>query len=731
MHLIVITAAVLTGFLALMMIFFYFSQKTFPGFGQWTMGGCLISFGYLMMCLRGVLPTSFAIVIQNFAFPLAAVFYLGGMRNFFGLADMSLGWYAFPVVNALFSGFSVYWLDSAAWRMLFVSLTFSVPHLFTATLVLRDYAKARCLFSLVAGTEMVLATGVLAVWTVWSFEVADFNVLAEDPVQLGFYIAFMVLQVVITVSLIMLNAERLNRDLSLAQDALRFSEEKYSKAFHSTPDAITISRMSDGKIVEVNEAFSFLTGYSKAEALEGTTVVLNLWLDDRDRDKVVTLLRDQKTIRDREVRFRAKSGKIMDCLYSGEIILLGQELHVLSIVRDITKRKRTEEERENFRAQLLQSQKMQAVGTLAAGIAHDFNNMLQVILGYADLLLLDKKIGDPDHEHLQNIIKTSKDARDLIQKIRVFSRKADIQPIPMDLNKNVSEVANILTHTLPKTVEIYINLDKNLALINADYNLMSQMVMNLAINAGEAMPDGGTLTIATENVFLDKDFCKRHLGLEPGPHILFTNSDTGRGIAREQLDRLFDPFYSTKTRDYHKGTGLGLPVVQGIVELHKGYVDVSSEVGKGTTFRIYIPAMETCQFLETVEDFSFLPKGNETILLVEDEEMVRNLGKETLEQSGYKILTASDGQEAVEVYEKEKDNISLVILDIIMPRMDGKQCLQEILRINPNAKILVSSGVVEGDLVEDLVNLGAKGSIMKPFGINSLLQSVRAVLYVH
>jgi PAS domain S-box-containing protein len=728
MELIVVTAAALTGFLALTLVFFYLGQKTYPGFGQWTLGGCLIAAGYLMIVLRGILPTSLVIVIQNFLFPLAAVFYLGGMCSFLGLDKMSPAWYVFPIVNLLFAGFSGYLADSAAWRTVFVSLTFSVPHLFTAALVLRNYAKTRAIFSAVLGTEMVLASALIIGWAIYSFTVPNFHILAVTPVHLGFYIALMALQVIITVSFIMLNVERLNSELLSAENSLRFSEEKYSKAFHGTPNSITISRMDDGKIVEANDAFSSLTGYSKAEALGSTSLILSLWEDELERDKVISLLRDQNSIRDQEVRFRVKSGKILDCLFSGETIVLGDEIHVLSIVRDITARKRAEEERENLRAHLLQSQKMEAVGTLAAGIAHDFNNMLQVILGYADLLLLGKKQGDPGHEQLQKIVKTAEDARDLVQKIRVFSRKADIQPIPMDLNKNVNEVVSLLRHTLPKTVRMEVHPDKNLALINADHGLMSQMVMNLAINAGEAMPEGGILTIETENVLLDKDFCHRNPGLVPGPHVLLSMSDTGKGIPRENLDRLFEPFYSTKTRDYHKGTGLGLPVVQGIVQAHKGHIKVSSEVGRGATFKVYIPATETGQFSKTHTEFYSPTKETETILIVEDEERVRSLGKEILEQFGYRILTAADGQEALELYEREQDDISLVILDIIMPRMDGKQCLQQILRINPDARVLVSSGVVEKDLVKDVVSIGAKGSIMKPYSVNNLLQSVRAVL---
>ncbi|MDQ1240182.1 MAG: two-component system, cell cycle sensor histidine kinase and response regulator CckA, partial [Thermodesulfobacteriota bacterium] len=683
MHLLVITATVLTGFLTLTMAFYYFSRVTFPGFGKWTIGGGLIASGYVMIALRGVLPTSLAIVIQNFLFPLAAVFYLGGTRSFLGLSDISRKWYLLPLANALFAAGTVCWFDSAAWRTLMVSFAFSVPHLVTSYIIFKDYSKTKSVFSLVLGTEMASASALLFGWAIFSFTVSDFHLLTGTLAHAGFFISLMVLQIVITFSFLMLNAERSNRELLLAQDALRFSQEKYSKAFKGTPDSISISRMSDGKIVEVNEAFSLLTGYSRAEALESSTVALTLWENHQDRDRVVALLRDGKSVRDHEAKFRTKSGQILDCLYSGDTIFLGDEVHVLSVVRDISDRKRAEAERESYRSQLLQSQKMQALGTLAAGIAHDFNNMLQVILGYSDLLLLGKKKGEPGYSELKKIIKTSEDARDLVQKIRVFSRRADIQPIPLDLNKSVREVENFLRQTLPGTIDIETHLTENLATINADPGLMNQMLMNLGINAGEAMRDGGTLTVETGNIQLEKDFCQPHPVLEPGLHVLLMISDTGRGIASEHLDRLFDPFYSTKTRDYHKGTGLGLPVVQGIVELHKGFIDLRSDVGKGTTFKIYLPAMETAQAQKAQEELPAPPRGTETILLVEDEEIVRNLGRDTLEQFGYTVIAVADGQEAVQVYEKEKDSIALVILDIIMPRMDGRQSIEELLKLNP------------------------------------------------
>ncbi|MDQ1238791.1 MAG: two-component system, cell cycle sensor histidine kinase and response regulator CckA [Thermodesulfobacteriota bacterium] len=512
-----------------------------------------------------------------------------------------------------------------------------------------------------------------------------------------------------------------NEELRRLQDALSESRDKYADLYDFAPVGyFTLDKQ--GLILEVN-----LTGVALVTADRSFLLgkPFQRLLDKEYVDQFFHFKEEVVSTRMRrqcEVQLHRFDGTPIyaqldaAALEDGE----GRTTGIRMIVSDISERKVMER-------QLLQARKMEAIGTLAVGIAHDFNNMLQVILGYADMLLLGKENGQPGYQELQQIVKTSYDARDLVQKIRILSRKADMKPVPLDLNHNIDQVYKLLSHTLPRTIHTRIHLAEDLAIMNADSDLMNQMVMNLAINGSEAMPDGGTLTIETENAELNDDFCQRHLGLEPGPHVLLTVSDTGRGIEKELLDKICDPFYSTKPRDYHKGTGLGLPVVQGIVEQHKGYLSVESEVGSGTTVRIYFPALENAKAAKTVEEIPLPRGGTETILLVEDEEILRNLGRDVLEQFGYKVLPVGDGQEAVEVYEREQGDISLVILDI-MPRMDGKQCLREFLRINPTVKVLISSGIAEEDLIENVVNLGAKGSLNKPFNVRALLQEVRKVL---
>jgi PAS domain S-box-containing protein len=432
-----------------------------------------------------------------------------------------------------------------------------------------------------------------------------------------------------------------------------------------------------------------------------------------------------------EIKLTRKDGTIFDAQLESIPVQdeSGHYIRCRTILSDITERKLAEKEKENLRAQLLQSQKMETMGTLAAGIAHDFNNMLTVILGFSDMLLADKNKGDHGYEELQKIVKTSQDAADLVQKIRIFGRKAEMNLIPLDLNHQIDEVTKLITHTLTKMIDIDIHLTKDPVIIKADASQIAQMVMNLAVNANEAMAQRGRLSIQTENIVLDNDYCRVHLGAKPGPHVLLTVSDTGRGIDKSLMERIFDPFYSTKTRDYRKGTGLGLSVVQGIVQQHGGHITVESEVGKGTIFRMYFPALEheiVPEYVETKIPYS--AGGTETILLVEDMELVRDLGVTILEKFGYTVLSAGDGQEALDVYEKEQGNISLVILDILMPRMDGKECLEQLLRINPSVKVIISSGVGQEDLIQDVVKIGAKGAVNKPYGMRQILGMVRQVL---
>jgi two-component system, cell cycle sensor histidine kinase and response regulator CckA len=406
----------------------------------------------------------------------------------------------------------------------------------------------------------------------------------------------------------------------------------------------------------------------------------------------------------------------------GTIIGLG------GMARDITQSKIAEREREKLRRQLLQAQKMEAIGTLAGGIAHDFNNMLTVIQGYSELLLADKCQEDSSFNDLQKIIVTAHKGAELVRSLLAFSRKSDMKPVPLNLNDRIEQVEKLLGRTLPRMVEIELRLADEPVMINADPAQVDQIVMNLALNSSEAMPDGGKLTIETRSMVLDEEYCRSRRGAVPGRYVMLIVSDTGRGIDQHTLHRIFDPFFTTKERNSRKGTGLGLSVVQGIIEQHGGHLTCESKEGQGAIFSIYLPALEpSIEPVMAQEKQAFFGAGR-SILMVDDEQYVRDLGKRVLERSGFVVLEACDGREALDIYSKRRDTISLVILDLIMPEMDGKQCLNELVKINPNVKVLVATGFSPDYATKDRLQTVSKGWIAKPFNMRQLIHAVREAL---
>ena len=369
---------------------------------------------------------------------------------------------------------------------------------------------------------------------------------------------------------------------------------------------------------------------------------------------------------------------------------------------------------------------MEAVGTLAGGIAHDFNNLLQMVLGYSELMLQTKKEGETDYVGLQTIHQAGKRGADLVKGLLTFSRKVETKYVPVNLNQEITHIQSLLSRTIPKTIKIDLHLDGDLESILADPSQLGQVLMNLGVNARDAMPDGGTLSIETSNVQLDKEYCSAHLEVKPGRHVLLTVSDTGQGMGKETLSHIFEPFFTTK--ETGKGTGLGLAIVYGIVKQHDGHIVSYSVLGHGTTFKVYLPAIQTDKDLETPTSEMAIRGGTETVLLVDDEEVLRDLGATLLNEFGYKVITAGNGKDALEVYRMEKDRVSLILLDLNMPVMDGRQCLAEILRIDPNAKVIIASGYSESGPANDASAGGAKALVQKPYEMRQLLTTIRNIL---
>ena len=400
---------------------------------------------------------------------------------------------------------------------------------------------------------------------------------------------------------------------------------------------------------------------------------------------------------------------------------------LIGAILDITERKKAEEERENLRRQLSQAQKMEALGTLTGGIAHDFNNLLTIINGYTELMLTEMTEDDPLYPDLQKIFETGQKGADLVRRLLALSREGKGNPKPLNLNEVVEQSVAPMKRTFPKMIEIDTSLDKELSMVNADASQIEQVLMNICVNAKDAMPNGGRIGISTKNIQVDGEHQRERLEAKTGPHVLMEISDTGSGISAEIIERVFEPFFTTKGWDFRKGTGLGLPVAKGIVEQHGGWIACRSEEGTGTTFSVYLPSIgeESDLSEQKIEEPS--PTGKK-ILLVDDEEFVRDLGRRILERSDQSVVTASSCKEALEIYAREGEDIGLVILDLMMPQMGGEECLYELVRMNPAVKVIISTGHHVSHPERQSLSKVVKRFVNKPFGVEHLKEAVRAVL---
>jgi len=506
------------------------------------------------------------------------------------------------------------------------------------------------------------------------------------------------------------------------EETLHREKEKFRVLVEESPLGVSLIE-KDGRYKYINPKFVEMFGYTLEDIPTGRKWFKKAYPDKEYRDQVIsTWITDLKKFKHGESRPRpftvtCKDGSKKVINFRPVTMETGEQF---IICEDITERKQLE-------AQLQQAQKMEAIGTLAGGIAHDFNNILQAIFGYTQILLMGKEPSNPDYEKLEAIEKSAQRASDLTKRLLIFSRKVESKLRPMDLNNEIEQVSKMLESTIPKMITIELHLVENLKIINADPVQIEQIMMNLGVNARDAMPDGGRLIFETENVILDEQYCKTHLGARPGQYVKLSISDTGHGMDKEILRHIFDPFYTTK--ETGKGTGLGLAMVYGIVKSHSGYIMCYSEPDEGATFKIYFPIIEKeTERVESKKEKVPIEGGNETILLVDDEEAIRELAEDILTRFGYKVLMASDGETALEIYREKKEEINLVILDIIMPGIGGRKCLEELLKMNPKSRIIIASGYSINGPAKEVLKAGAKGFISKPYDMRGMLQTVRKIL---
>ncbi|WP_026841813.1 response regulator [Citrifermentans bremense] len=503
-----------------------------------------------------------------------------------------------------------------------------------------------------------------------------------------------------------------------AQETLRLSEEKFSKAFDNAPMIMTITTRENGTLLDVNNRFLEVSGWGREEVIGKSTTEVG-WISSDDRATVFEILNREGHVSGMALSLHPRGGRTIKAELYIETLTVDGSDRLLGIAIDVTERHKLEE-------QLRHSQKLEAVGLLAGGVAHDFNNILTVIGGYCEMLKLDLAPCHPLRDKVLQISAASERASNLTRSLLAFSRKGEVKAVPTDLNLLLRGVEKFLQRIIGEDITLSTKVPESSVWAVVDSGQIDQVLMNLAANARDAMPKGGSLFVALERQEIDAGFVQAHGFGTPGSYALLTVSDTGQGMDEETRNRIFDPFFTTKVSG--KGTGLGLAIVYGIVIQHKGFVNVYSEPGVGSTFRIYLPVVEPEQVAGaeavTIEDEV---RGCETILVAEDDLYVLELVTSVLMQYGYCIIHAANGEEAVQKFQ-ENDQIALVLMDIIMPVMNGKEAAEKIRRLRPEARILFTSGYT-AEIIKSRCELEESAElIMKPVKPALLLKKVREML---
>lgn len=516
---------------------------------------------------------------------------------------------------------------------------------------------------------------------------------------------------------------------------IEFQNRRLSDIIASIPGAVWESRV-DGDVYHqqsnfVSDYIEKITGYAPNEWLSEPNYWIKILHPD---DKEEILEKTEDFLQDKgegflEYRFIKKNGEIvwtetqMKAVKNAD----GEVVSLKGITIDVTERKRAEEALVKSEEQLRQSQRLESVGRLAGGIAHDFNNMLTAINGYSELLLRDLKEESSIRQKVLEIKKAGERSASLTQQLLAFSRRQVLKPQMLDINNVITDMSGLLRRLIGEHIYLNIDLSGDECRVEADPGQLSQVIMNLAVNARDAMPKGGDLTIKTENVFLDEEYAATHVPTMPGNYVRLSVSDTGMGVDEEARKHIFEPFYTTKEKG--AGTGLGLATVYGIVKQSGGYIWVDSELGKGADFMVFLPQVEKVVTIskEKIMSETELP-GNETILLVEDEEAVRELTVKILEMNGYSVIEAKDGAEAFEIYEKLPGKIDLLITDVVMPRMSGRELAEKVTQLDPDIRVLFSSGYSDDRNMMRNRDLKTIDFINKPFTPEELGRKIRQLL---
>jgi PAS domain S-box-containing protein len=507
----------------------------------------------------------------------------------------------------------------------------------------------------------------------------------------------------------------------IKDDALRTSEQLFSNAFEHAPIGIALVA-PDGHFIKVNGALCEAVGYSAAELRTRTIKDITHPSDHEvDQDTMRRMLAGEISSCQREKHYVHKGGHTVTVVLSASLVrdAGGQPLYSIAQIQDITERKKIE-------TQLLRSQRVESIGTLAGGIAHDLNNVLAPILLAIELLKVS--VRDESERRVLTTIETSaRRGADMVKQVLSFARGVEGQHLPTSPQRLINDLTGIIEETFPKSIRYKATVPKDVWPILGDPTQLHQVLLNLCVNARDAMPKGGNLTITAENVVLDEAYVKMNGEGRPGPHIVLKVTDTGEGIPPEIREKIFDPFFTTK--ESGKGTGLGLATVMTIVRSHQGFIHVYSEPGRGTTFQIHFPAEDRPRGNSAHPFAPELPRGHgEGVLVVDDEFSVRTITQQTLEAFGYRVLVAGDGAEAVAVYAGHTQEIAVVITDMMMPIMDGSALIHALLKLNPQVRIIAASGLSANGSVAKSAGPSVRHFLPKPYTAQTILDTLQRVL---
>ncbi len=504
------------------------------------------------------------------------------------------------------------------------------------------------------------------------------------------------------------------------QQTLRAREEQFRAIFETSPLGMVITSMHDWTVLRVNRTFEQIIALPSIEQHGLSLPEIGLQFDQKQYSEFRHRLESVGLVEEAQGRIRRQNGHERQVVFSSTAIEFEGEPAVLTAVMDVTQTRTLED-------QLRQAQKMDVVGQLAGGIAHDFNNMLGAVLGNAELLAMELQEQSELQQYVGTILRGAQRASELTRKLLAFSRKGKMLSTPADVHQTINESVALLERSIDPRITIQKRFNANERIVIGDPTLLQNVFMNLAVNARDAMPNGGTLTFSTSNVELDAQYCRDHpFNLKPGVYVEIDVSDTGWGMSHDVLERVFEPFFTTKP--VGKGTGLGLAAVYGTIKEHNGAIFVSSEPGIGSVFKVFLPVGLGQQL--SAADESDVIQGTGTILVVDDEMVVRRTARSLLLSLGYDVLMAADGDEAVEVYRRHQPDIRLVLLDMVMPILSGRDTFLKLRELDPGVAVLFTSGFSYEQRIDDLLAMGARGFVQKPYRRSSLSREVHQAIHM-